>query len=55
MADQCNQPCKNGWKGPVKPCLFAAEVQEEGQEQPNDMEDLVENINEEVVKKTTIG
>ena len=37
----------------MKPCLFAAEVQGEGQEQPNDMEDLVENINEEVVKKTT--
>ena len=34
MADQCNQPPKDGWKGPVKPHLFAAEVQEEGQEQP---------------------
>ena len=30
MADQCNQPCKDGWKGLAKPCLFAAEVQKEG-------------------------
>ena len=36
----------------MKPCLFAAEVQEEGQEQPNDMEDLAENANEEVVNVT---
>ena len=27
-------------------------MQEEGQEQPNYMEDLVENINEEVVNET---
>ena len=52
MADQCNQPHKDGWKGLVKPCLFAAEVQEERPEQPNDMEDLVENANEEVVNET---
>ena len=52
MANQCNQPHKDGWKGPVKHHLFAAEVQEEGQEQPNDMEDSAENANEEVVNET---
>ena len=36
----------------MKPCLFAAEVQEKGQEQPNDMGDLAENANEEVVDET---
>ena len=36
----------------AKPCLFAAEVQEERQKQPNDMEDLAENANEEVVNET---
>ena len=49
MADQCNQPHKDGWKGLAKNHLFAAEVQEEVQEQSNDMEDSAENINEEVV------
>ena len=43
---------QDGWKGLVKPHLFAAEVQEEGQEQPNDMKDSVENTNEEVVNET---
>ena len=52
MADQCNQTHKNGWKGLVKPCIFAAKVQEEGQKQPNEMGDLVENINERVVNET---
>ena len=52
MANQCNQPCKDGWKGPVKNRLFAAEVQEEVQEQSNDVEDLAENVNEEVVNET---
>ena len=52
MANQCNQPCKDGWKGPAKNRLFAAEVQEEVQEQSNDVEDLAENVNEEVVNET---
>ena len=36
----------------MKHHLFAAEVQEEVQEQPNDVEDFAENINEEVVNET---